>query len=102
MEARDQCLDLLEELKSQVWKKDYFRQEMIIAVQGVAVMAELMLLLRGYAVTRVTDTETWLAQYRAAWLKKNKESELAEIEKMFRLLEEAVIQGKNLCSQSER
>ena len=96
LEVRNQCLDLLEELRPQTWAKDYFRQEILVAVQGVAVMAELMMKLRGYGVTRLTDTESWLAQYRTAWLKKNKESELAEIEKMFRLLEESVTQGQTL------
>ena len=62
-------------------------------------MAELMMKLWGYGGTRLTDTESWLAQYRAAWLKKNKESELAEIEKMFRLLEESVAQGQTLLNE---
>ena len=89
-------MEILEQLRLETWGKDYFRQEILIAVQGVAVMAELMMKLRGYAVERLTDTEAWLMQYRASWLKKNKESELAEIEKMFRLLEESVVQGQTL------
>ena len=98
-EVRNQCLDLIEELRLQSWTNDYFRQEILIAIRGVAVMAELMMKLWGYGVTRLTDTESWLAQYRAAWLKKNKESELAEIEKMFRLLEESVAQGQTLLNK---
>ena len=96
LSARNQSVEILEQLRSETWEKDYFRQEILIAVQGVAVMAELMMKLRGYAVERLTDTEAWLMQYRASWLKKNKESELAEIEKMFRLLEESVVQGQTL------
>ena len=94
--ARNQSVEILEQLRSETWEKDYFRQEILIVVQGVAVMAELMMKLRGYAVERLTDTEAWLMQYRASWLKKNKESELAEIEKMFRLLEESAVQGQTL------
>ena len=61
-----------------------------------AVMAELMLMLRGYSVDRVTNTENWLIRYRENWLKKNKERERKEIEKMFCLLEEVIAQEK-LC-----
>jgi hypothetical protein len=50
-------------------------------------MAELSMKLRGYAVTRQTDTEQWLGRYRTSWLEKNKESELSSIEKMFRFLD---------------
>ena len=94
LDARNQCLEVIKTLESQNWNKDWFRQELLIAAEGVALMAEMMMKLRGYAVSRQIVTESWLARYRAAWLKKNKESELAEIEKMFRLLEEAVTQGK--------
>ena len=94
--ARQQCMDICAKLEEQKWERDWFRQEILLAAQGVAVMAELMLMLRGYSVDRVTNTENLLAQYRANWLKKNKESELREIEKMFRLMEEAIEQGRAL------
>ena len=55
-----------------------------------------MLMLRGYSVDRVTNTENWLAKYRENWLKKNKESELKEIETMFQLLEKAIAEEKTL------
>ena len=95
-DARQQCMDICSKLEIQKWERDWFRQEILLAAEGVSVMAELMLMLRGYPVNRVTTTENWLAKYRANWLKKNKESELKEIEKMFCLLEEAIIQGKTL------
>jgi hypothetical protein len=69
----------------------------MIAAEGVAVMAEMMMKLLDYAVSRRTDTEKWLVKYRTSWLKKNKESELREIETMFRILEAAILQGKVLC-----
>ena len=94
--ARQQCMGICAKLNDQMWERDWFRREILLAAEGVAVMAELMLLLRGYAVERVTNTEVWLAKYRANWLKKSKESELMEIEKMFRLLEKAIEEGKTL------
>ena len=96
LDARDKSWDIYEKLQLESWEKEYFRQAYMLAAEGVALMAELMMLLRGYAVTRRTNTENWLTKYRIAWLEKNKESELAEIEKMFRLLEEAVQAGKTI------
>ena len=93
LSARGQCLDLLAELRGQVWERDIFRQEIMIAAEGVAVMAELMMALRGYPMTRQTVTGEWLKKYRASWLHKNQESELKEIEKMFCLLENSIAAG---------
>ncbi len=88
--ARQQCMDICAKLETQKWERDWFRQEILLAAEGVAVMAELMMQLRGYPVERVTNTESWLAKYRENWLRKNKESELAEIEKMFHRIEEYI------------
>ena len=85
--ARNHTIAIWKDLQSQTWSLDHFRQDILIALEGIVVMAELMMQLRGFEVDRITHTESWLAKYRAAWLRKNKESELAEIEKMFRLLE---------------
>lgn len=95
--ARNQSLGICEKLELQSWERDAFRQEIMIAAEGVAVMAEMMMKLLDYAVSRRTDTEKWLVKYRTSWLKKNKESELREIETMFRILEAAILQGKVLC-----
>ena len=94
--TRQQCMDICAKLEAQKWERDWFRQEILLAAEGVAVMAELMMLLRGYPTERVTNTESWLAKYRENWLKKNKESELKEIETMFQLLEKAIAEGKTL------
>ncbi len=94
--ARQQCMDICAKLEEQKWERDWFRQEILLSAEGVAVMAELMMLLRGYPTERVTNTESWLAKYRENWLKKNKESELKEIETMFQLLEKAIAEGKTL------
>ncbi len=94
--ARQQSLDIYKKLEYETWIQDHFRQEIMLAAEGVAVMAELMLLLRGCSISRLTDTERWLKKYRTSWLKKNKESELREIEKMFCLLENSISLGKTL------
>ena len=85
--AQQACAELRQEIDAQTWKKPHFRQEMLLAAEGIQVMAELSMKLRGYAVTRQTDTEQWLGRYRTSWLEKNKESELSSIEKMFRFLD---------------
>lgn len=94
LRSRENAIEIHTELSSQKWKKDYFREKLLLAVEGVVMMAEQMILLRGYSTKRVVDTESWLAKYRQLWLSKHKEGELSEIEKMFRLLEEAISMGK--------
>ena len=91
--SRNQCLDICKKLDCQIWERDHFRQEIMIAAEGVAVMAEVMMKLYGYEVSRITDTESWLKKYRSNWLIKNKESELSEIEKMFSFVEDGIAQG---------
>ena len=82
------CKAFMERLAcEEPWECDEFRQEMLIAAEGIAVCAELFASTLGYDVTRWTNTESWLSKYRAMWLTKNKESELPEIEKMFRYLD---------------
>lgn len=91
--SRNQCLDICKKLDCQIWERDHFRQEIMIAAEGVAVMAEMMMKLYGYEVSRITDTESWLKKYRSNWLIKNKESELSKIEKMFSFVEDGIAQG---------
>lgn len=43
----------------------------------------------GKTATLPESVEAFLADYRRLWLQKNKPSELAEIERMFRVLAEA-------------
>ncbi len=87
-ETSEGCRAFVQKLSLQEkWEKDNYRQEMLLAAEGVAVCAELFAKTMGYSVARWTNTDDWLKKYRTMWLKKNKESELAEIEKMFRYLE---------------
>jgi len=59
------------------------RQEMLLAAQGVCLMAELYERAKGTAPDRLTNARQWLAEYRKKWLEKNKESELSRIETLF-------------------
>jgi len=78
---------LIKELSKQHWENDEYRQEIIIAAECLCVMAELNAKIMGYKVNRITDTEEWLAKYREKWMKKNKKSELHNIENMFMYME---------------
>ena len=80
---------LADELASQSWKNDEFRQEMLIAAEGVCGVAELMEKLRGNDPKRITDTRSWLEKYKAKWLQKNQENEVSRIAEMLLYCENA-------------
>ena len=80
---------LADELASQSWKNDEYRQEMLIAAEGVCVVAELIEKLRGNAPARITDTYKWLKKYKAKWLQKNQANEYYRIEEMLLYCENA-------------
>lgn len=81
--VQKECLDVLDAVSKQKWGCDEYRQELLISVEGIAIMAELFSKFGGYPIERKTDTADWLKKYRSKWINKNKESELKEIEKMF-------------------
>ncbi len=83
------CQNVIDDLAEQKWERDEYRTEMLLAAEGITVIAELYAKLAGYNIARVSDTTHWLNEYRKSWLKYNKESELSEIENMFVFLEEA-------------
>lgn len=82
--AQKTYLDLTAALKADAWETGDFKAEFLLAAEGICVLAELGAKLSGLACERVTDTEAFLARYRAKWLEKNKESELSRIEDIFR------------------
>lgn len=79
--------ELVPKLKNSGIEKEIL-DEMLIAAEGMAVMAELFSKLLGYDIERCTDTEAWLEKYSCKWLEKNKKSELGVIEAFFRSMEE--------------
>lgn len=83
-EFQTACVDLVNRIAAESGFSREYRQEMLLAVQGVCLMAELYCAHLGGCPDRTIDTEQWLADYRAKWMQKNKESELRNIEEMFR------------------
>lgn len=81
------CTRIVDELSNQVWTRDNYRKQILIAAEGIWVMAELYARLADYDMARTSSTKHWLSQYRASWLESNKESELSKIEEMFNYLE---------------
>lgn len=75
--------ELKEILIADVWKKDVYRQEMLLAAEAVCMMAEFSAKIAGYDVQRLTDTKKWLKKYRESWLSQSKVSELGKIEEVF-------------------
>ena len=76
-----------EVLAEQNWKFAEAKEELLICIEGICVMAELAANLKGIAVERITDTKEWLAAYSAKWEQKNKPCELGRIQEMFEYLE---------------
>lgn len=82
------CKELENQIRAENTFSEEYRDEMLIAVNGICLMAELYTArIKGTAI-RTVDTETWLSDYRKKWIMKNKKSELRNIEAMFRYCEE--------------
>ena len=91
LSAIEQCEDVRRELIGESWERDSYRQELLVAAEGLQVIAELLGNLQGFNIIRQTDTASWLRKYRSQWLKKNKPSEIGEIVEMFTFLETMVV-----------
>ena len=87
--AQKLCKEVLDAVQGQTWTNDEYRQELVLAAEGLLVMAQLFAKFAGYEVEKYADTMEWLTAYSAKWLEKNKASELFRIEKMFTVLENA-------------
>lgn len=74
-------------LNSENWNYEEAREEMLICIEGICVMAELMAKMKGIPTERLTNTEEWLAKYSTKWVQKNKPCELFRIQEMFLNLE---------------
>lgn len=90
-ETQKACEEFVRQLTAEQWENDEYRKEMLLAAEGIEIMAELTAQTAGYLVSRRTDTETWLKKYRQKWLEKNKESELSKIETVFLYMDKAGI-----------
>ena len=94
-EAAKNSKELYDELSVQKWEKDEYRIELLSALYGTGVIAELFEKhMTGTEPERWTDTEKWLKNFRELWVSKNKESELFRIEEFFRSVEALPPQNK--------
>lgn len=82
--AVQKALPGLRQKLSGTWEKDAYRQEMLCAAEGLCLIAELSAKLAGREVTPLVDAQKWIADYRANWLRTNKQSELDELTEIFR------------------
>jgi len=73
----------IKQLSGEQWSHDEYRQEMLLAAEGICVMAELWAKLLGKPVERITDTGQWLGKFETKWLQKNQPSEFYRIREMF-------------------
>lgn len=89
-DIQNRYTDLCDRLSAQTWELDEYRQEMLIAVEAVCLVAELSTIHEKWFIPtgrRLTVTEDWLAKFREKWIAKNKESELPRLEEFFRACE---------------
>ena len=83
VKCRDGCLALLEELKGQKWQQQGLLEEMQMAAEGMALIAELFAKIAGYSLEQTVSVEKWLERYKKKWLEESKQSELSRIEALF-------------------
>ena len=76
-------LEIAGKLSGEKWGRDEYRREMLLAAEGICVMAELSAKMAGYKVETTADAAAWLDKYRENWLADNKPGELYRIEEMF-------------------
>ena len=87
-ELKKACKIFSENLQSENWINDEYRQEMLIATKGICLMAELSEKMLGVKGDKTVNTYEWINKFSKMWLEKNKESELYRIVEMFTYLEE--------------
>lgn len=75
--------EFVDKLSSEKWGYDEFRQEMLLAAEGICVIGEMLAIGGQKSIGRLTDTRKWLEIYSQKWMIKNKKSELSKIEEMF-------------------
>ncbi len=73
-------VELSERISAEARFSAEYMDELILAVQGICLMAEPETCRRGIAVKRTVNTEAALQQYRNKWVQKNIESELHNID----------------------
>jgi len=77
-----ECTGIIEELSAQKWTNDETKEEMILAAEGICVLAQLGAKLFDVAADNIVNPKEWIRKYKEKWLSKNKESEISKIEEM--------------------
>lgn len=83
---QDEYKAITAELAKQQWRNDEIREELLICVEGICVIAELTAKMAGQKITPLLDVTEWFDKFKEKWLAKNKIGELGEIEKIFAYL----------------
>ena len=87
--TQKECTEIINTLSADTWILDEYRQEILLAAEGLMVMAELYAKHAGYHLETYSVTEEWLEKFSTKWLEKNKPSELFRIQDMFTVLNQA-------------
>ena len=61
---------------------------MLLAIEGIMVTIELYAKIKEFGFARVTNTKSFVEQYKTAWLNDNKPSELNYLLDIFTYIEE--------------
>lgn len=78
--VQDAYRELYDILNGVEWGRDEYRQAFLLAIEGICAMVE-----HGMPTEyRLTDPEAFLKRYRTSWIQSSKESELRNIEAVFR------------------
>ncbi len=92
-QCRQGCREMIDLLECQKWEKDGYRQEMLIAAEGMQLITELFAVIAGYPVTGRVSIREWLQKYKRQWRQESKESELYVIENLFLYAEKILVSG---------
>lgn len=85
--CQEGCMELLALLQEQQWTVDEYRQEIMLAAEGMQLIAEIFAQIAGYTLEPRVSAQQWIRRYRQIWLRESKESELRVIENLFAFVE---------------
>ncbi len=80
--VQTECLAIIRELSSQKWEYDEAREELILCARSLCALTQLAAKTVGTKAEAAVSVKEWVADYKTAWLAKNKASELYEIEEI--------------------
>ena len=79
----EKCKDIAEKVKNRAFYNEDVRHEMLLAICGAALFAKWNAGIIGEKIECFINFEQWKTEYKNAWMRKNKESELKEILRVF-------------------